>query len=232
MRLRVVGRIMPDMHIAKITLRECFKQARANTKLSGALKRDLGVGPIAGFLAWWYLPEKQAVEEITAITLAVAAACLIWPCLEFSWNFVAAPVRILNDNLETINNQIATLNPTPVQEESPPPNYVVWGKRRELRIDEAAKLMAGLHPVGDSHTPESLEHLGLLREATERGKIGRTDKTRHQLESALVGLEAGGKLWNDVFNDTPITMITLLKFLQNEGLALDFVEKVKPYVSR
>lgn len=215
-----------------ITVRTCFKRAVADTSLLGVLKRDLGVAFIAGILAWWLLPEDQAMEEVVAISIAVAAACIIWPCLEFSWNFVAAPVRILNNNLETINNQIATLNPTPVQEESPPPNYAIWGKRIELNINDAAKLMAGLHPDGDNHTPESLEYLGLLREATEMGRIGRTDKSQLQLTSALAGLGRGTKIWNDVFNYTPITMITLLEFLQDEGLAIDFIEKVKPYVTR
>lgn len=113
----------------------------------------------------------------------------------------------------------------------PEPNYQVWGKRTKLRIDEAAMLMAGIHPDGSDKTPASRENQGLLIEATSKGKIARTDASELGLQLSAQNKEADDIIWEDIDFVTPISMVSLLKFLQDEGLALDFVEKVKPYVS-
>jgi len=55
------------------------------------------------------LPEREAVPEITAISIAVIAAVLIAPLLEFGWNFFKAPVRILTDENIFLREEIEGL---------------------------------------------------------------------------------------------------------------------------
>jgi len=76
-----------------------FQRAYQDTEGLMAWKRDLFIAFIAASLCWALLPEQKAVSEITAITIAVVAAVLIFPLFEFGWNYLKAPERILIDQV-------------------------------------------------------------------------------------------------------------------------------------
>lgn len=82
-----------------------FQRACQDTEGFRAWKRELLVAIIAGTLCWWWFPEQEAVSEITAISIAVVAAILIAPLLEFVWNFYHAPIRILKEENKALREE-------------------------------------------------------------------------------------------------------------------------------
>ncbi len=216
----------------QITLYNCLKRARTDTTGFRAWKREIAVAAMAAVLAYFFLPATEIMNEWVAIGCVVVASVVLVPMLEFGWNLAASPVRILNENIETISDQIASLTPSRAQGAPIQPNYAVWGKRSKLRIDEAAMLMAGLSPDGTRQNPTAIEYEGLLKESVSKGDILRADKTVFENKIAA---QNGGRsvfIWNNVHHHIPVLMISLLDFLKEEGLAPDFVKEMEPYVSR
>ncbi len=84
-----------------------LQRARRDTRIS--VPREIGVAVIAAVLAWYLLPNEQAMEEVTAIAIAAIAAAVIWPCAEFAWNWLRAPLRIANDQISRLEDQNAAL---------------------------------------------------------------------------------------------------------------------------
>jgi hypothetical protein len=67
----------------------------------------------AAFLAPVFLKEDQAVEELTAIFLAILGGFFLAPVMEFAWTFVRAPIREAQakiHDLELENQRLRPLN--------------------------------------------------------------------------------------------------------------------------
>ena len=208
------------------SFREFLSRARRETNWRHMGKRDFGGSALTAILVWFFLPEKEAMEELAIIAIAAVASFVLWPAADFALNFVAAPFRILGEQLRSINEHLERLeSPQSTGKATPEPDYAVWAKRREIRIDHAAQLMAGIHPNDAFTTLEANAFKGLLLEAVEHGEIARTDRqaTRQQMS-------ARGRIWNDVNYYTPLSLASLLDYLEREQLAQSFVEKVAPHV--
>ena len=49
------------------------------------------------------------MEELTAIAIAVGAAVVIWPCAEFAWNWLRAPLRMAREQISCLEGQKVAL---------------------------------------------------------------------------------------------------------------------------
>ena len=76
---------------------EIVRRAWADTQAKHSWISQLIISAVAGFLCWLLLPEDQAMGEIKSIAIAVYSALVIWPVLEFIWNLILAPYRLLKD---------------------------------------------------------------------------------------------------------------------------------------
>lgn len=93
----------------QITWRERWSRARGDTKLSDLVKHEIGVAVIAAVGSVVAFDDLALEGELTAIAVTVVAACVIWPIILLTWNFLRAPSKIMAERLDAADQRIRDL---------------------------------------------------------------------------------------------------------------------------
>src|SRR5437899_4749848 len=70
-----------------------------------AWRRPVAVGLLSGFLSSIWL-EKNLMEQIIILICITLAAGIIIPLIEFSYNFIKAPIWIARERIEKLENEL------------------------------------------------------------------------------------------------------------------------------
>ena len=75
-----------------------------------AWKRQVSVAVLSGFMSFFWLHrygiEKNLIEQTIIIVCVVLAAVVIVPFLEFCNNFIKAPIRIAQDEISQLKDEL------------------------------------------------------------------------------------------------------------------------------
>lgn len=93
-----------DYQGPRISIRTRLKRACADTSIDW--RRELIGAIIFAGAVWWFLPKSEAVKQITLVAIAVVTAVVVLPLLDFGWNYLRAPERILREENQKLREQV------------------------------------------------------------------------------------------------------------------------------
>lgn len=126
-----------------------WERAKADSRGWRVASREAGAGAAGGVLAvaalFLFASKTSALQELIVVGSAILGAMVLVPAAEVAWNYIQAPLRIINDDLDAILVKLDALEtkrasaPAPKKSVSVPLTLLDFIRKGEFISEQASE---------------------------------------------------------------------------------------------